>query len=207
MSSGRQRVGFQPVVPLPAQPRIEAPGVDETHVPLFSCMQSRASSQSDHEHATQLSRKSYPWFRFMFLVPRQPNFLASRVERQRSSREINRDELARMRGVMAGKGPLLRVQSIDQSKVYDPLGVCVGELEGMLVDPLLGRVKYALVSFNFASIQHEQLTLPWEIMRWRRAPPGFHCYATETQLRSVPRVDTASLDQSVDRKLRKHFAL
>ena len=42
---------------------------------------------------------------------------------------------------MAGKRPLLRVQSIDRSKVYNPLGVCVGKLEGMLIDPLLGRVK------------------------------------------------------------------
>ena len=108
---------------------------------------------------------------------------------------------------MAGKAPLLRVQSIDQSRVYDPLGVCIGELEGMLIDPLLGRVKYALVSFKFVSLEDEQLTIPWEIMRWRPVPGRFYCYATETQLRSVPRVDLASLDQSADRRLRKHFAL
>ena len=106
---------------------------------------------------------------------------------------------------MAGKRPLLRVQSIDPSKVYDPLGVCVGRLEGMLIDPLLGRVKYALVSFKFASIEHEQLTLPWEMMYCRPASGGFHCYATEAQLRDAPRFDAGSLDDSKDRQLRKLF--
>ena len=108
---------------------------------------------------------------------------------------------------MAGNEPLLRVRLIDPLKVYDPLGVYVGELEGMLVDPLSGRAMYALAFFIFTSIDHEEITLPWELMRWRPSPRGFCCYATEHQLRSAPRPDTASIDPSVDRKIRKHFAL
>ena len=108
---------------------------------------------------------------------------------------------------MAGKEPLLRVQSIDPSTVYDPLGVCVGKLEGMLIDPLLGRVKYALVSFQFASLEHELLTVPWEMMYCRPASGRFHCYATEAQLQDAPRFDAGTLDEAVDRKLRKHFAV
>ena len=72
----------------------------ELYVRLFSCTQSHASSRSGREHASRLSRKSYPWFRFGFELPPQPSSLASRVERQQSGREIGMDEVVKMRVVL-----------------------------------------------------------------------------------------------------------
>jgi len=75
------------------------------------------------------------------------------------------------------------------SSLYSPLGVCIGQVQDILIDPISGRVKYALVSFDFQTLANDLLPLPWEALHHRKGAGGFYTYVTESRLQRGPKFD------------------
>jgi hypothetical protein len=108
--------------------------------------------------------------------------------------------------MVAYRAPI-RVQLIEQTNVYNPLGVRIGRIEGLLVDPSTGVVKYGLVLFDFQGMEYEQLIVPWPSLSYHLPTRRFHCSATESQVRVAPRGLPSELDSALEWRLARHFSV
>ncbi len=90
---------------------------------------------------------------------------------------------------------LLRfVRSIEEATVYDPLGVRLGTIERLLIDPMTWRVRVLLVSFDIPGVSGEPLPLPWRVIQYNAYADRFYTLVTKTQLSHAPRYDEAAAE-------------
>jgi hypothetical protein len=107
---------------------------------------------------------------------------------------------------MTEKHLLLPFDRIDGAVIYDPLGVRIGKISELLLDPSAGRIKYALISFNAPAVAGEPLPLPWEALHYNPSTDRFYSYVTTGQLQSGPRFeDPAAQTADWYESLRAHY--
>jgi hypothetical protein len=100
---------------------------------------------------------------------------------------------------------LVHVRPIDSWKIYDPIGVWVGNIDTMLVDPRSGTVRFAWTSF-FA-VGSGQVALPWSAVSFSPIRRAFVTVVTSRQLLDAPKVDNKESAAEVERLLLEHYRL
>ncbi len=104
---------------------------------------------------------------------------------------------------MSAKNILVCMWVMDGMKIYDPLGVHLGYIDGLVLDPDSGRIKYAIVWF---ASECKKLPLPWKLLPYSPDIGGFRTFVTKVQLQGAPQLDEENLfTPDWERKLEKHY--
>jgi PRC-barrel domain protein len=93
---------------------------------------------------------------------------------------------------LTAKPALASTRAMPAIDVYNPLGVKIGLLQELVIDLHSGDVRYAIVLFNFRSLDATEYILPWGVLAYNASFRGFHTYVTEAQLQSAPPFDRGS---------------
>jgi hypothetical protein len=100
---------------------------------------------------------------------------------------------------------LVHVRPIDGWKIYDPIGVWVGNIDTMLLDPRSGLIR--LVWTSFFSVSTGQLALPWSAVSFSPIRRAFVTVVTSRQLQDAPKVEDKETASDVERRLLEHYRL
>jgi sporulation protein YlmC with PRC-barrel domain len=82
---------------------------------------------------------------------------------------------------------LISSEDVEGTKVYDPKGSKIGEIDHLMIDKISGRVTYAVMSFGgFLGLGHSHYPLPWSALKYNVRLDGYETNVTEQQLRDAP---------------------
>jgi hypothetical protein len=98
---------------------------------------------------------------------------------------------------------LLAVRPIDGWRIYDPLGVWVGNVDTLLLDGTTGFARLVWTSFFSPSI--DRIALPWIALSFDRRRSAFTTLVTDDLLKSAPRVGMTQEADEVERRLVEHY--
>ena len=100
---------------------------------------------------------------------------------------------------------LLHVRPVDSWRIYDPVGVWIGNIDTLLLDAPSGLVRFAWA--EFFEITRERLALPWRALTFSRERGAFMTFATEQQLATSPQISVFSAADEIEETLNHHYKL
>ena len=106
---------------------------------------------------------------------------------------------------MAEIKSVLSIDRIKGARIYDPVSVLLGKIDGLLIDMSSGRVKYVMI--DTLDPQEDSRPLPWEKVFYNPAMARFYSYVTSAQLHEAPPFDETMQTAEWDRRLRVHYNL
>jgi hypothetical protein len=102
---------------------------------------------------------------------------------------------------------LVSSESIGGTKVYDPNGNKIGEIDHLMIDKVSGAVRYAVMSFGgFMGLGHSHYPLPWNAIKYDTAREGYVTNVTEDNLKDAPEFsDDSWMDRDWEERWHRHF--
>lgn len=101
-----------------------------------------------------------------------------------------------------------RVQGTD---VYGPDGDKLGSIDGLMIDKLSGRVRYAVLEFGgFLGMGTDRYPLPWAMLKYDTRLEGYVVPLTKEKLEQAPRYDADSspdYDEDYGRKVHSYYGV
>lgn len=108
---------------------------------------------------------------------------------------------------MLKKPGLLSLNEIAGATVYDPIGVRIGQICQILLDPVAGRIIYALMLFDFPDAGQDERPIPWSALNYSTARGTFHSFVTQRQVLTAPQYDAGGdSDPELERSLARHYS-
>ncbi len=86
---------------------------------------------------------------------------------------------------------LLCSTDIAGANIFDPIGVRIGKISRVLLEPATGRVRYVLVLFDFAGLEYDERPLPWTALHYNSDHGTFYSYVTRSQVVTAPHLDAS----------------
>ena len=100
---------------------------------------------------------------------------------------------------------LLPVRPLNAWRIYNPLGVWVGNIDTLLLDTTTGFARFAWTTFF--NIPLRQLALPWRALSFSHDHSAFLTLLTDERLKTAPEITTSLRANDVERTLLDHFEL
>jgi hypothetical protein len=100
---------------------------------------------------------------------------------------------------------LLPMRPIDGWRIFNPLGVWVGNIDTLLLDSTSGLARFAWTSFF--NIPLRQVALPWRALSYSATLRGFVTLVCDQRLDSAPEVTVTQRASEVENALLHHFDL
>ena len=92
---------------------------------------------------------------------------------------------------------LISSEDVEGTKVCDPSGNRIGEIDHLMIDRDSGNVRYAIMSFGgFLGLGHSHYPVPWNALKYDTSAGGYVSNITEQQLKRRARVQRRQLDES-----------
>jgi hypothetical protein len=102
---------------------------------------------------------------------------------------------------------LLCLTEIAGVMIYDPIGVRIGKISRVLLEPVTGRVRYVLVLFDFAGLDYDERAVPWTALHYNSAHGTFYSYVTRSQVVTAPQFDASqALTDEWHDGLHRHYS-
>jgi hypothetical protein len=98
---------------------------------------------------------------------------------------------------------LFHMRPIDVWKIYDPLGVWIGNIDTVKLDSSTGMAR--LVCASFFDIPERQIVLPWRTLVLDRARGVFFTTLTMLRMRSSPSFGDDTPVEDVEEQLLRHY--
>jgi sporulation protein YlmC with PRC-barrel domain len=104
---------------------------------------------------------------------------------------------------------LISSEDVEDTKVYDPSGKHIGEVDHLMIDKVSGRVAYAVISFGgFLGLGHSHYPVPWNSLKYDTSLGGFRTNINEKQLRDAPEFSDDSWgDRDWEARTHKHYGV
>ena len=84
------------------------------------------------------------------------------------------------------KHPLISSQDVQGTRVYDPKGHKIGEIDHLMIDKVTGQVSYVVMtSRGFFGLGHSHYSLPWSALRYNIRLEAYETQLTEAQLKEA----------------------
>jgi hypothetical protein len=82
---------------------------------------------------------------------------------------------------------LISSEDVEGTKVCDPDGNRIGEIDHLMIDKVSGNVRYAIMSFGgFLGLGHSHYPVPWSALKYDTSLGGYLSNITEQQLKDAP---------------------
>ncbi len=82
---------------------------------------------------------------------------------------------------------LISSEYVEGTKVYDPDGNQIGQIDHLIIDRVSGQVRYAVMSLGgFLGLGHSHFPLPWSSLNYDKAREGHMTNVTEGLLKDAP---------------------
>jgi len=82
---------------------------------------------------------------------------------------------------------LISSEDVEGTKVCDPSGNRIGEIDHLMIDRDSGNVRYAIMSFGgFLGLGHSHYPVPWNALKYDTNVGGYVSNITEQQLKDAP---------------------
>src|SRR5262245_47316403 len=100
---------------------------------------------------------------------------------------------------------LLSMRPIDGWRIFNPVGVWVGNVDSLLLDSTSGFARFAWTSFF--NLPFRQVALPWRALTFSRSLGGFVTLVGDERLANAPDVGATQPATEVEAILLQHFHL
>jgi len=102
---------------------------------------------------------------------------------------------------------LISSEDVEGTKVCDPGGNKIGEIDHLMIDRASGNVRYAVMSFGgFLGLGHSHYPVPWNALKYDTSLGGYISNITEQQLRDAPEFsDDSWTDRGWESDWHEHF--
>ncbi len=103
----------------------------------------------------------------------------------------------------SGHTTAIRAQKVIDTKVYDPAGSKIGEIEDLVLDKTSSQVMFAVVGFGgFLGIGEKYHPVPWSLLNFDESRDGYVVNLTKEQLQAAPHDTLAELTRDDGRTFR-----
>jgi hypothetical protein len=83
---------------------------------------------------------------------------------------------------------LIGSNKVEGSNVYSANGERIGAIERVMIEPLSGKVSYAVLGFGgLFGMGDEHYPLPWPALRYDPSLSGYRVAVTEAQMKDAPK--------------------
>lgn len=94
------------------------------------------------------------------------------------------------------KYQLINSDDVEGTRVYNPQGEYLGEIDDLVIDKFSGQVVYALMSFGgLLGIGEKTYPLPWGVLKYDTAKEGYVVSLDKQTLENAPSYDE---DERID---------
>jgi hypothetical protein len=102
---------------------------------------------------------------------------------------------------------LISSEDVQGTLVYGVGDEEVGEIDHLLIEKVLGRAVYAVISFGgFLGLAHKHYPIPWSGLKYDTALGGFRTGITEAQLHDAPAFsDVSWTDRAWEERTHRHY--
>lgn len=102
---------------------------------------------------------------------------------------------------------LISADKVEGTDIYNLKGKHLGEVEGLMIDKISGKVAYAVVSFGgFLGLGEQRRALPWSVFSYNTDLEGYVVKAEDEVLKSSPHVDDLD-DTEWGSRVHAHFGV
>ncbi len=105
--------------------------------------------------------------------------------------------------------PLVSSRDVSGTRVYNPAGDHVGDIDHLMIDKKSGKVAYAVMGFGgFLGLGEEYYLIPWGALSYSTAKGGFVTDITKEQLQGAPALaDDWQRDRNWEKSTFDHYGV
>ena len=102
---------------------------------------------------------------------------------------------------------LISSEDVEGTEVYGSGDEVIGEIDHLLIEKVVGRVAYAVMSFGgFLGLAHSHYPIPWSALKYDTALGGYRTGIREEQLRDAPAFsDDSWTDRNWETRTHQHY--